>query len=101
MPIKLIELLQDLRRGRALTEAQTKLREVVKAVHETRKPGTLTIKLTISPGKGNEIEIDDRTKPEIPEANHSKTMFFADADGNVLEDDPQQLEFEAAKEAAS
>lgn len=45
------DVLRDIRRGRPVEEATNALADVVRAVDETGKKGSVTITLTISPSK--------------------------------------------------
>lgn len=100
------DVLRDIRRGRAVEQATRLLNEVVRAVDETGKPGTVTITLTVKPEKGGGTQktIIAAVKAKKPEGDIPEAVFFSDADGDLHRSDPQQSEMftdaNAAREAA-
>ncbi|QCW22483.1 hypothetical protein SEA_NEOBUSH_52 [Gordonia phage Neobush] len=78
-------------KGRAHTEASKKLAEVVEAVMETGKPGSITVKLTISRDKdlASVVKIADQVAAKIP-TEPRRSMWFPDDDGQLHRNDPRQ-----------
>lgn len=70
-------------KGRAHTEASKKLAQVVEAVMETGKPGSITVKLTISRDKDLASVVKIPTEPR-------RSMWFPDDDGQLHRNDPKQ-----------
>lgn len=83
------EWAKDLRHGEASEEWAEALAEVVTAVRNTGKPGTLTIVLEVEPG-GRTVKITDRVKRKLPEFDREKAIYFADDDGGLHRRDPNQ-----------
>lgn len=86
------DVLRDMRRGRVVDAATEQLNELVRAVRETNKSGTLTLTLTIKPnGRGdNAIIAQAKVGTSTPKADLPDALFYADEDGNLLRDDPTQ-----------
>lgn len=99
------DILRDIRRGRAVDQATRLLAEVVRAVDETNKPGSVTITLTVKPekGGGSQKVILAQVKAKKPEGDIPEAVFFSDAEGDLHRTDPAQQEMfsEAARERAS
>ena len=91
------EWLADLRYGRASEEWAEAMAEVVKAVRDTGKAGSLTIVLDIEPG-GRTVKITDRLKQKVPQFDREKSIYFADGAGGLHRDDPTQVRAEADPE---
>jgi hypothetical protein len=97
------DVLRDIRKGRPVEEATMALADVVKAVDETGKPGSVTIVLTVKPAKhgGPEKVLVAEVKAKKPIAEIAPAIFFSDADGDLHRTDPTQeeMKFETAKGA--
>lgn len=78
-------------RGRAHAEASRKLAEVVEAVMDTKKQGSITIKLTVTPDKDGHgvVKIADAITSKVPQESR-KSMWFPDDDGNLHRNNPNQ-----------
>lgn len=84
--------LQQHKRGALAAEVATKLQEVVAAVIEHGKKGSLTFKLDVSPTKdGMTVFITDEVKSTVPKADRGGTIMFPDAKGNLHRNDPNQM----------
>lgn len=88
------DILREIRRGRAVDQASRALAEVVKAVDETNKPGSVTITLTVKPekGGGSQKTIIAAVKLKKPEGDIPEAVFFSDPDGDLHRSDPAQSE---------
>lgn len=89
--------LHEQRRGLLHDELGEKLAEVVAAVNEYGKPGELFLKLRISPatkhGEGV-VVVADQVGVKKPEAPRPESVFYIDADSNLVKNDPKQQAFE-------
>lgn len=91
-------LLQDLRKGQALDEVSEKMDELVRAVRETGKAGSLTLNIKVKPagkGDGTTVLVEDDVKSKPPQ--HSReAIFFSTQKGRLTRDNPNQrtLKFE-------
>ena len=88
------QVLRDIRRGRPVEEATNALADVVRAVDETGKEGSVTITLKIKPSKhgGPEKTLVAEVKAKKPVADIAPAVFFSDDDGDLHRVDPAQEE---------
>lgn len=102
------KLLSELDHGLAQDDASEKLTELVRAVREHVKPGSLTLKLKIVPaGNGQLMTITYDIKADLPKPDKEATLLFATENGRLQRDNPEQqtlnlrtLPSEPAKTAA-
>lgn len=88
------DILRDIRKGMVAEAAGEELAQVVRAVTATGKPGSLTIKLTVKPQKGDseQVVISSKLSATTPTADMPEAIFFADMDGDLHRNDPRQPE---------
>jgi hypothetical protein len=88
------DILRDIRKGRPVEEATTALADVVRAVDETGKEGSVTITLKVKPAKhgGPEKTLIAEVKAKKPIAEIAPAVFFSDDDGDLHRVDPRQEE---------
>lgn len=86
------DVLRAIRKGRVVDELTEQLAEVVKAVEATGKKGELVLKLTVQPqGKDdNAKKVSTKITAKLPQPDMPDALFFADAEGSLLRDDPTQ-----------
>jgi len=85
--------LAEHKRGALAHELAEKLQDVVSAVMEHEKKGSLTLKLEVAPTKdGMTVYVSDDIKTNIPEADRGASIMFPDEKGNLHRQDPNQLE---------
>lgn len=78
--------------GETYDDLTLQLGEVVKAVIETGKSGSITLTLKIAANGKGAVTINDDVKIKIPEPPRAQTMFFATTSGSLLRTDPRQHE---------
>ncbi|MFJ9128892.1 hypothetical protein ACIRJS_32800 [Streptomyces sp. NPDC102340] len=82
--------------GRAHDEISTEMHQLLAAVSEHGKKGSLSIKVTVEPPKGHVdgapvvISIDSDLK--APKASAPPSLYFVDDDGNATRNDPRQTQ---------
>lgn len=78
-------VLHDLNKGRTHAQLGDELRELVAAVVETGKAGSLTLRLDIKPLSGNDegITITARIGSKVPVFDSPASVFFVDAEHNL------------------
>src|SRR5580704_8181361 len=88
------DVLRDIRKGRPVEEATQALADVVRAVDETGKEGSVTVTLKIKPSKhgGPEKTLIAEVKAKKPVADIAPAVFFSDEDGDLHRVDPKQEE---------
>ena len=70
------------------------MREVIAGVHNTGKPGKLTLILTVKPNEENRtVFIDPDVKTAVPKPNAGASLFFSNEEGELMRTDPLQPEF--------
>lgn len=94
MAQSLTDIMGNIRGGFALHKAGERLNEVIKAVVETGKKGsvTLTISVTQDKNDANVVELAPEVKAKIPEKGFTPGVFFASEDGELSKEDPRQAE---------
>jgi hypothetical protein len=101
-PTPFSEFMLEHNRGAQHHRASEALQELVSAVQDTGKKGSLTITVGVEQMKGNAdalfTTIDVKTK--LPVNPPKAAIFYADDDGRLSRTDPGQLQFpEDVKEA--
>ncbi len=86
------DVLRETRNGALVDECSEKLNELTKAVVEESKGGTLTLTLSIQPGRGGAYILADKVVIKAPEPAREATLFFANKDYDLQRNDPNQLE---------
>lgn len=77
-----------------LTEA---LHELTERCANTGKAGSLTLSITLKPGKGGQIEVIDDVKVKLPKEEKGTTLMFATPEGNLQREDPRQLKLDGLR----
>lgn len=87
------DVLRDIRAGEVSDAAATSMQQLVAAVREHGKKGTLTITVVVEPMKNNEsaLAVSGEVTLKAPREAPRAAIFFADGDGNLLRDDPRQI----------
>lgn len=82
-------------------ELSDELAEVVQAVRDTGKQGTVTLKLTIKPESisNGQVSITPEVKANAPQMPRDKALMYFTPDNNLQREDPRQkkLAFEAVE----
>lgn len=88
------DVLREYRNGKAVDLASQKLAELVQAVDETNKAGSITITFKVKPekGGGSQKTIACEVKAKMPEFDLPEAVFFSDGEGDLHRSDPQQRE---------
>lgn len=88
-----LAFLASVNKGRTANDLGERLQELVEAVENTGKGGTLALKLTIKPaGKTNSdaVIVTDEVLLKAPKAAPRESFFFPDGNHNLLRTDPNQ-----------
>lgn len=83
-----------------LIKASEQWRDIIKAVRDRGGKGELIIKLCASGEAGKQIVVDCDVKAKLPHRKPTKRLLFADANGDVVTMDPDQMQFEEVLDAA-
>ena len=85
--------LREHKQGALHGELSEQLSELVSAVLEHNKAGTLTIKISVAPTKdGSTVFVSDDVKASVPTADRGGSIMFADDEGNLSRNNPRQME---------
>lgn len=80
-------------KGRLAGTASRELTELIKAVRETNRPGSITVTLKISPDRGSggeRVMVAGAVATKKPAFEPRTSIFFLDEDGGLHRDDPKQ-----------
>lgn len=87
------EFLREQDRGHTHDVLSRRLHELISAVQETGKGGSLTLKIDVKPIPGTgakTLTVTDAVAAKIPAAERPKSIFFVTNDGNLTRNDPTQ-----------
>lgn len=86
------DVLNDVARGQLVAALTEEYGELVDAIRNTGGKGEITIKLKISPNKGDTdvLIVDAERSIKAPRTPLRSSMFFPGEDGSLLRDDPRQ-----------
>ena len=96
-PRPFTQFLQEQRKGGLHEDLSAKLAEVVQAVMEHGKVGSVTVQLKIKPVGDGQVQIFDVVKVAAPEGEKAPSIFYTDQHGNVSRTDPRQTEMPLRK----
>lgn len=88
--------LQETNKGRTHSELSDRLHELIGAVVETGRKGTLTLQVTVEHTKNaadNQLSVTEQVKLALPKPDVRTSIFFADSEGNLTRTDPDQMSF--------
>lgn len=85
-----MDLLREHRQGLSHDELTEALQRLVEAVTEERKPGTLTLRLTIRPQGDGTVLVSDDITSKPPKRTKAGSMFFVTPENNLERQDPRQ-----------
>ena len=88
-----ISVINNLRKGKLLTEVSEQLQALTQAVMEHRRPGKLTLTIKIAPqGDGDVVVLTDDVEIKAPKTTPTGSVFYTTDDGLLSRDDPNQKE---------
>lgn len=93
------DFLREQSKGRTHDELSEALNDLVTAVTDTRRAGTLTLTISVKPLKGTEhgLLVGDVIKTKLPTPDRTESIFYAH-DGNLQRTDPNQPEISGLRE---
>jgi len=84
------DTLGEIANGEALNELTAATYEIIEAVMDTRKPGSISFTINFNPtGKGS-IEATAKIANKVPEHDKPTTTFFVGKDFSLQRSDPNQ-----------
>lgn len=97
-----IETVQEMRNGATAADLEEALADLVRAVRDTGKGGTITYTLALKPagkGGGDAFLVADAIKVKAPTLERGTTVFFANRDGLLQRESPRQPQLAGLKVA--
>ena len=90
------DFLREYNRGRTHDDMSEGLHDLIAAVKDTRKKGTITLTITVAPQKNNQevLLITDNVVVKAPEFERAAAFYYVDKHGNPTRNDPRQMAFE-------
>lgn len=93
-PRPFVAFLNDVRHGALVDELREAMAEVVKAVQETEKSGSVTLNLKIGLAEaGGAVVVADDVKSKVPQHTKENSLFFPDSKGDLSRVNPRQMSF--------
>lgn len=94
------QMLAKISYGDAADQASDMLADLVKAVGEHEREGTLTLTITVKPkGKDSgQVEVTAKTATKLPVREIAPSMFFVTKDGGLVRENPRQKKFPFAEQ---
>ncbi len=87
----LADVLRELDRGRVHDQASTMLRDLIAAVADTGRKGTLTLTIALKPMKAEgRVTATAAVSVKAPAPEPRESIFFIDDEHNLVRDDPHQ-----------
>ena len=89
--------------GRAHEELTEGLHEVIAAVKETGKAGSVSVTIKVEPDKkaSGVFRISDSVAVKVPVHDRGTRIYFADESGNLTRSDPNQPELEGLRDVSA
>ncbi|MCM6777737.1 hypothetical protein NDR87_30060 [Nocardia sp. CDC159] len=87
------DFLAELRKGVVHSEVSQALHDLIAAVRDTGKSGSVSLTIHVSRHpKTDMLLIDDRVAVKLPAVERDSSLWFVDSHGNPSRRDPTQLE---------
>lgn len=93
--------LQLTNRGRTHDELTEALHTAIAAVEETGKKAQMSLVITIAPTKGAHLSVTEQVTTKLPKPDAHESTFWVDANGNLVDRDPEQMSFGDIRPAPS
>lgn len=77
-----------------LDEAGSQFSELVKAVCQNNKGGTLTMKISIKPSTAGALAVKAEVNTNKPKGLPPEALLWATPEGNLIDEDPRQTKLD-------
>lgn len=91
------DTLNALRFGTLSDELTKELQALTQKCADTGRGGTITLTLSLKPGKGGQMEVFDDIKIKSPKEERGSSIMFATPEGNLQREDPRQRTLEGLR----
>ena len=97
---ELLRFLAPLSEGEIVPDLTNKIHEVVRAVRDTGKAGTIKLSLKISPCEGSDrqVVVNADIDAKTPQMARPMSIYFTDENGGLHRQDPRQMGFDFSEE---
>lgn len=97
------DFLREHAKGRTHDDLSKAMQDLIGAVKDTEKPGSITLKINVRPLKSNHevLEVSDQIVVKKPQHDRKTSLFYADRDNNLVRDNPDQFEFEGMRDVSA
>lgn len=86
------DILLALNRGRTHHELSTGMQQLVAAVEDTGKKGSISLTITVAPTKSEGVlEVTETVGVKAPTHSRAASLFYADDSHNLVREDPRQM----------
>lgn len=98
-----IGMLNEHRKGGAISDLSAAIRTVAGAVRELGKSGTVTLKLKIAVAQGTSqtLVLSDSITMNVPKEKERGSIFFTDENDNLVRSEMEQVDMPLAIDVAS
>jgi len=99
--VNIIQVLQQLRRGKTLSEIDDALAEATRAVREHGGSAEVTVKFKVkrfNKSIGKEVIVSDVISSKLPKPDRADTLFFSTETGGLSRNDPDQRQLPGVAE---
>lgn len=80
--------------------AGAKFSELVRAVTDNNKAGTLTLKISVKPSTAGTLAVKSEVAIKKPQGMPAESLLWPTPDGNLLAEDPRQAKLDLKQVAA-
>jgi len=96
MPKAFTDTIRDLRRGALAAELTDALAQLVNAVDNTGKPGTLTLQISVkrASATAGTFVVTDKVTLKAPSADSNDSLLFGTPEGSLITQDPRQQQLD-------
>lgn len=91
------DTLHQLRFGTLADDLTKALHELTAKCADTGRAGSLTLQISLKPGKGGQIEVFDDIKLKLPKEERGSSIMFATPEGNLTREDPRQMQIDGLR----
>jgi len=88
-----LNILANHKGGACVSDVSAALKQVTAAAQETGRAGKVILTMSLRPaskGTAGTLVFETKVKAQVPEAEAAGSIFYADADYNLVREDPNQ-----------
>lgn len=97
-PRPFFETLRDIEFGGVLDELAESQQEIVDAVVDTGKKGTLTLTIDYKPNSRGQLMVTAQVNKKLPKMQRPSSLFFITPENNLTRKDPRQPDLDGLRQ---